>query len=237
MATWKALVRSSLVEINAASNDESVSDAELTLLLPRLQQMLESWNLSEFLRFGYIRHRHSVVVAKREYSIGEANTNDIEIAVPDRINEVIYTPSGGYKYPLEAINLRRQLRYEVVEGVNPRQYYYENSYPSASIRFDHEARVGDSFLVVAREPLDYAVMLNEEVDLPNGYERAIVANFAMEIAPQHGVNEIHPVTVRNAREGLDMIKTRNSEKPLSRFDDLCQMSGGYRRGYYGYRRY
>ena len=75
--------------------------------------------------------------------------------------------------------------------------------------------------------------LDSEVSLPNGYERAIKFNLAVELAPEYGTT-LRPEVAQIANDSLSQIKNTNYRTPRTT-SDLPINRGDGKRTYFPFR--
>jgi len=242
-STWRGLVESALDELGVRGRpgtDTTVSEEDIDGAFVRLGQMLDAWNLDGLLGVGVERPSVVISAVTRELTVGEAEGNDFRVEAPERIDEVLYRLVGdGLSYRLDRDSLSDVVLdgFDDVDG-RPSRWHYESSWPVGRLTFDGRFLVGDYVELFFRGRLpdlrgDAAVrgrLLGEEVGLPDGYERAIICNLALELSPRYGVS-VSPVTVENAVEGVKMLRSRNLDVPPTDFGEYARGSGGNRGGW------
>ena len=86
----------------------------------------------------------------------------------------------------------RALWEESIEAVNvratdqdPTFYYFNRQYPVSSLVFNAPLAVGDELTIQGRRQI-HTLTEGDEIDMPEGYDRAIILNLAMDLAPSYG---------------------------------------------------
>ncbi len=223
-----------MIELGVVADQETVTDSQINRGLYRLRLLLESWALDDLLAYNLFHTSHSVVGAgKQKYSLGLDGASDIAIEPPRKIQLLNYKRNGyDEPRPMERVNYKRYSERSDSDGTWPSSYYYENSFPVGYLYFNTPTVPGDFFEIVhATSLLGVDPMhpeKDDEVVYPQGYERAILCNLALELAPSYGLQsrDMNPVTIKAATDGLSMIRSFNLDQPTSSFKEFARMSGG-----------
>lgn len=241
-ATWQGLIESALDELGVRGRPgtaTAVADEEIGVGFERLRQMLDAWNLDDLLRVGLERASLTLGSSVSVLTIGVGEGNDFRFAPPEKVDGILYRVVGeSYTYRLSRDSVFDIARWSFDGGTRPSLYYYENSFPVGRLTFNGSFVVGDWVELIyptSLPDLSYdddagrVRLLAMEPVLPRGYERAIICNLAIELSAVYG-ESVSPVTVENAAEGLEMIRSRNVDVPLTDFGEYARASGGNRGG-------
>jgi hypothetical protein len=87
-----------------------------------------------------------------------------------------------------------------------------------------------ALVVYSQKSLDTIVDADTEIQLPEGYEDAIVYNLAKRLAPEFG-KQLDPVVVQMASDSLADLKVKNSRPVLMRSDAVGMSDQNNKRGF------
>lgn len=213
MATWKDIISQSLKQLSVV---EGIGEAEQFNLddgLAAAKLMLNDWALRNDWAPAAVRLEHAFAVSANSVSIGPAGQNaDITAEPPVRLRTVrlvrdgqawMLEASGLSRLETRADRLGRALGFDT-----PSWYYYERSHPVAELHFDAGTRSGDTLKISGYGHLtDGEFALDDEFDLPRGYDTAIAYNLVLYIASQYGKGaQVTPAVALIARNALSSIR-------------------------------
>lgn len=158
------------------------------------------------------------------YTIGTGG--DINVSRPRDIRSA-YVRYGDVDYQLEMLADEdyESIPIKTISGI-PSRLYYEQAYPLGTIHlFPYPTGVMTLYYSVPKRLESFATV-NEDVDLPPGYEDLLAYLHAVHYAPEYGV-EPSPTVVALAREKKAIIKRRNTKQPMMRVDSALTGGAGY----------
>ena len=128
---------------------------------------------------------------------------------------IIGTTSGTLFYPLKLLNYRdyADLTIRTIQSTWPTEVYDDGAYPLRHLSFWPVPQNAYAVELWMWAPLaDYA-SLDDELNLPPGYERYLILKLAMEVAPEFGkqVTETLKATLAEAESA---IKTLNQQSAV-----------------------
>lgn len=223
-ATANGLISDALSDLGVLASGQTASAADLALGLRRLNAMIDDWRTSGLLVPLWTRTAYNLVAGTATYTIGSGGTFNQDR--PERIPAagLILDPSADS--PTEYALGSSLTRYEWV-GVTdkdvsgtPRAIYYNPTY-TASLGVITVYPVPDSsdydLVLYTPTPLAQFADTSTSYVLPSGYERAIVKNLALELAPAFGAVPSSEV-LRGAESTMSKIKHRNAQVPMMGMD-------------------
>jgi hypothetical protein len=166
--------------------------------------------------------------ATQTVSAAEAITytvpGNFPIARPLRITNAFtrITSSGntGLDYPIEIVN-RDKYTAIGLKGLNgpwPILCYYDPTYPIGNLYFyPNPSQAGVLHLWTDTILSDFS-NVNQAINLPQGYARALKKNLAVELAPEYG-KTAGALLVKQAHESKMAIRNLNSEPTVTAFYD------------------
>lgn len=138
----------------------------------------------------------------------DATTFTVEVAAP-----IIGTTSGTMFYPLAKLDYRQfaDLTMRQIQSTWPTQVYDNGAYPVRELSFWPVPQNPYAVELWLWEPLATYASLDDELNLPPGYERYLILKLAMEVAPEFGktVTETLKATLREAE---NVVKTLNQQQ-------------------------
>ena len=236
MAIWQQLIEQAPVEIGAQAAGDDPDPGELADGLQRLQWMLESWSIEGLLVPGYKTLAHDVTESKSTYLIGPPGTAGVDIEDSGDLEEIItlnYRKAGSQEFrPLDRTNYQLLSDRRSTISTYPGRYFWDRTYPVSRIIFDALTDNGDQFQVTGRGGFADP-SLDEQTNLPNGYEEAVMVNLAVRLAPAYGVKTdgtgIANTTFRLAVQLKRGLHKRNITPMIGQTDrTLFNMASGRR---------
>lgn len=210
MATAQTIIDRALRLIGAIESGESGTAAESADGLIALNAMLDSWSNQRLMAYAMQTVSKAMVAGDASYSIVSAG--DFNAARPVKVQRA-YMTIDDFDFPVEVIEEAewyaigdKTVTSDLVEKVwyNPTVASYTgtiNVWPVPSAT--------NTLTLVLWVPLTALASLATTVTLPNGWERALAYNLAVEIAPEYG-KEASATVQKVARDSLAAIKRRNS---------------------------
>jgi hypothetical protein len=201
------------------------------------QQMVDAWT-NEDLLIPTVTKITFPLIEQNNYTIGiypapvpvPLPVNHIETARPERILRAWTRDSASVDYPLKVLDSDYYARITVKDNVaRPGGYYLRKGWPLDSIFFDQVPFVGETLHLEVIQPLTDvlpAANLTDIIDLPPGYERALLYNLALELAPEWGKDVPSTVAVF-AVQSKKLLKRANKRKSILRVDSAIIQRDNY----------
>lgn len=184
MSTALGIIKSAMRKSGILTKTETPSSDESADALEMLNDLLASWSNDSMVVYARTIESFALTGGDNEYTIGSGA--DFNTTRPIKIISA-YIRSGSIDYPLrilDDVNYSR-ITLKSTQATPSRYLNYDNGYPSAKIKLWPAPASADTLYLVTEKPLA-SFTLNETVDLPPGWRRALVYNLAMEIAPEYG---------------------------------------------------
>lgn len=232
MSTWKALIDLSLLEIGVLEAGEAGNESQRERGFVRLHGMLDLWSIDGLLAPTPISIDHTFTQSKQTLSVGKDDA-EVDAEQPSRVYSVDYETirqqgdCSGYR--LTEISHNHWLDVScTTPGAWPARFYFQNSWPNAVFYFDTPPAIGDKITIRGRGYLlSPTVSLDDEVNLPRGYEECALLSLAILLSGSYGVTPKES-TVVGAMESYKVLQKRNIETPVCRSD--AGMMGHNQRG-------
>lgn len=184
--TVKKLIRASMQKCGILTMSQEPTADEINDGLVALNNMLSSWSNDSMMCFARKWETFNLVANQQNYLIGK-NAPDFNTGRPIKIVDGYIRLPGQSDYDLEIVNdeiFTGQIRQKSTPGT-PEWLNYDNGYPLGTIRLWPVPPTNyQMFLLSEKELSQFG--LNDSVDLPPGWERAITFNLPFEIAGDYG---------------------------------------------------
>lgn len=209
MATAGDVINGALRSIGQLEEGESPSAETSENCLDLLNEMLDSWKNERLLALYLQEEEFNLVGGTATYSIGSGQT--FNTTRPITIDNASYTTLNGIDYGLRGINLPQynSIPDKATQASFPDVFYYEASYPNASITFYPVPSAALTFHLASWKTLDTVATLATSFSVAPGTIRAIRANLSIEIASNFGV-EAPPSVMKAAMMAKRNLKRVNN---------------------------
>jgi hypothetical protein len=201
----------------------SASETELDVALEICNQMLANWRLKRTIAWQILRTLHTLTASLNPHTIGSSGTfNTTRPVKIERAGLVVDDNEYPLIGPLTPSEWSR-ISDKLTEGT-PARFYYEPAFPLGKIHLNPITAAADQLALYTWIPLTAFADLDDDVELPDGYEVAIAANLAIELGPEWQ-REVNPLTVMLARNSLYDIKHVNRPSLEMRCDTAALGDG------------
>lgn len=203
MTTARKIITKAMQKIGALTKSSTPSSDEIVDGLDALNDMLSSWSNDTLTVFSRSRDEFTLSSGVVSYTIGPSQLFDTT-----RPNAIIAATvkSGGTDFPLTIVDdaqYENSVAQKDAQGL-PRLLNYDNNAPTGVIRV-YPAPSGAYTINILSEKQLGTLTIDQEVELPPGWNRAIIYNLAIEIAPEYG-DRVPPETASIAARSLGAIK-------------------------------
>lgn len=210
------LIRSAQRKIGVLAAGEPLPANEADDSLEVFRQMIDSWSLEQLLVPVRSVVTHELQSNVSEYTIGinpDGNPlTHIEAARPENILSAFIRDRYDTDYILEQIDVKTYSRISRKgNGSRPSRFYYREGWPVNTILFESVPYANETLHLEVIQPFrEYlqAANLTEAVNLPPGYEKVLIYNLCLELAPEWG-KDITPLIATQAVEGKKWLKRNN----------------------------
>ncbi len=214
------LINGSLRLLGVLASGEEPTAEEANDCFTALNSMLESWNLERLMVYAITPQTFGLQAGKKTYTMGAGG--DFNALWPTRIEKMTfqYASDGPtMNLPLEMIDLDQYQRLLLPDTQSPipNRVYVDDSYPLRNLSFYLVPSVGDNVNIFTWDQISAFASLPQVITLPPGYERALRANLALEVAPEFG-KEPSQVVASTALTAKAILKSFNLKTPLMRVD-------------------
>lgn len=223
MATAQTLIDRALRLIGALASGDSPTAQESADGLISLNNLLESWQAEKLLAYALTDTAFTMTAADASYTVGPAG-NFALTPRPSKIEDV-YIRSSNIDYPVELIDFDRwnAIPSKTVTSEIASKAYYEPSLPTGTLQLWPVPSAANSLHIVTWTPCSDLAALSTTVAFPQGWERALAFNLAVEIAPEYGANPSDAV-MRGSVESKAIIMRAN-HRPIIAVTDITTVTG------------
>jgi len=223
--TAQELITASLKLINGQAYAPTDTDGELTSALGFLNMMLGDWHTKNLTVPVMTQENLTLVASQASYTIGASGANFLT-ARPLSVSPATFLRNSGTDYPLDIIGEGEYngIAVKTVTSI-PQKLFYKNNYPLGIIYlFPVPAEAYTLVLNSIKELTDLAA-LSTTVDLPSVYRRAVIYNFAVELAPQYFA-QIDGSVAKTADDMYRTVSALNREDSISDVNDVILTRAG-----------
>lgn len=213
MITAENIIVRAMHLLGKLGESESLTAQEGQDGLAALNALIASLSLDKLYLYDQVRVNAKLLQDVNTLLIGPGGTivsdrpiKIIRIIAIDPINSSEHILHQLEKTAYEAIP------YKLIPAVKPTYYYYEPSYPNGTL-FVYPVQNQDINIKIDIQTILKVYTLTQSLDLPPGYERALIYTLAIELAPEYGV-AIHPALAMSAAVAVDKLKAVNLELPI-----------------------
>ena len=207
MATGQSLIEDSLLEIGVGSPNQSLPQSVLNHGLRALNRMWSSWSAELGPVYAITSETHSWPSGSISQTIGSGG--DIDTVRPIEIMS-LQTQKDSLDYTPNRVSYE-QFQTTVLKTVStdyPDVYAYLKGNPLGTIYLFPVPASTLTVTINSKKALSAFTMAGT-IDLPDGYEEAVLKNLAIELAPSHGKSVRQEVVLR-ARQSKDAIVQINT---------------------------
>lgn len=214
------IIRSSMRKIGVLAAGEPLPANEGDDARQVFAQMVDAWT-NETLLIPVVSVVTKVLVeGQPEYTIGvypepvpdPLPDNHIETARPERILSAFIRDRYDTDYIQEIIDVETYSRISRKTNTSrPSRFYLRKGWPLNTILFESVPYQDETLHLEVVQPLsEYlsTACLTDPVNLPPGYERALIYNLCLDLADEWG-KQVSALTATNAVEGKKWLKRNN----------------------------
>lgn len=204
MTTARQIITRAMQKIGVLIKSEPPSADEADDALASLNALISSWSNDSLMIFARSLESFPLTGAE-SYTIGVGG--DFNTVRPTNIVDA-YVRQGTTDLPLAIIDDETfaGIITKNVSGL-PYALNYSNSYPLGVIKTYPLGLGGYTLFLLTEKPATGFATLDTVLNLPDGWERALIYNLAIELAPEYA-QKPDAVILKIAAESLGAIKTK-----------------------------
>lgn len=204
MTTARVIITKALQKIGAIVKNESPSSDEANDGLDALNALVSSWANDSMLVYARVRETISLTAGDGIYTIG-SGAYDLNTTKPTFLVEA-HIRQGNIDYPLTIIpdeTYESSIPDKSVRGL-PTFINSDNGHPYVTLRMHPLPDTNYTLHILTEKPLA-SLTLDTVIELPSGWERALIYNLAVELCPEYG-QQIDQLIYKIAEDSKRYIK-------------------------------
>jgi hypothetical protein len=210
VTTARSIVRGALMDLQVASAEEPLTASQCEDGLDLLNALLDSFSLERL----WIYHTPARAIAwpAEQSFLTWGPSGQISGPRPIRLSSTATYALDGYDHPLEVLERQEeyaQLTWKAMTSTLPMAVYYDPQVPLGALYVWPVPETGYTITVYPWVPLGQFVALDDELQFPPGYLRALRTNLALEAAPSYGVQP-SPLLLKHAEEAKRALYVPNT---------------------------
>lgn len=208
------IITESLLDLGVLADEETPTASQAAGGLRKFNNMIDSWNLDNLLRFGSTGFTLPTVANQASYAIGVGGDLDIPFPIDFQsasLRDNTVAADQVQDYPLYMYNDQewQNVQFKGMTAEWPNfGVWIDKTYPLMTL-YANPIPTGSQYTIVLwSKGLVGNLTLNQDIILPPGYKRAMSSNLCIDLAGSYGVDV--PATVaRVANESLKLIQANN----------------------------
>lgn len=226
MTTAQTLVTRALRLLGAVASGEAPTSAESDDALIALNNLLESWQADKLLVYALTDTAFTLSAADASYTVGPGG-NFALTPRPSKL-ENVFVRASNQDYPVELVEQDRW--FNIIDKTStsdlPLFAYYEPSMSTGTLLIWPVPTAAYSLHIVTWTPCSVLAALSTTVAFPQGWERALAYNLALELASEFGTQPSASV-VQIAVDSKAAIMRANHRTMIA-YTELGVMLSGHR---------
>lgn len=213
MTTALDIVKDAATTAGVIDPEESLSAAQSQFILRRLNRMIASWANERLLVYNTYTDTLPLTAGQITYSttlLTHGNARQWDNAFV-RLSDV--------DYPLDIVDQQtyNAVTYKITAAI-PTMLYVDTDWPNSTLYFFPVPFGSMTAYISARQPLESTLILGTTVNLPPGYEAALVDSLAVNIGPAYGLPPNQEL--RDMAQNERAVLKRNNYTPLVMTTDI-----------------
>lgn len=216
MSTVRDLIYDALKKIHVVGVGQNLTAEQEQSALRSLNDMLSSWSVEGGLVYTQTKETFNLVSGQQTYTIGAGG--DFNTVRPFDIT-ALYTTIGATDYTATSYGETEWAAIQDKDSATgiPEVYYYDNNFETGRIYFYPKPTGVTTATIFSRKPITSFTSINDTVNLPSGYRRALLYNLAVEQAPDFE-KEPSPTVLKVANQSKANVFSYNSRNRKTRSD-------------------
>jgi hypothetical protein len=231
--TARDLIEASLRELGVLAEGETASAAGADDALDALNALIDQWAAEKLTIYAVTRTTATLTASQTSFTVGSGG--NINIARPvhiERIGFIDTSTTPDTEYPLESLteDAWANIRLKAQTAEFPQVYYYSPTFPTGTLYpWPIPTNASLQWAVYHWAALSELSGLTTAFSLPPAYERMIVKQLAVDLAPSYE-KEPSGTLVRQAQDAMAVVKRANKRLEDLSFDPATLTNrrwGGY----------
>jgi hypothetical protein len=220
--TARDLIKGALRLIGVIGSGQEPSASEAADALVSLNSLISTWRTERLMVFAVTPHNFPLVAGKKNYTMGPGG--DFDTVRPTRVEKVTLIYNQGSNPPLTLpvpiLNIDQYDAFSVPDTTStiPQFIYIDNEYPLRSLFLYPVPSLVNSLNIFTWEQLTQIATLDDDITLPDGYDRALRYGLAVDLAPEYGIDPLPTVVQRSIDAKASVMSLNNTYVPLMKSD-------------------
>jgi hypothetical protein len=225
MTTARNIIVKAMQKIGVLIKQEQPADDEANDALQALNQMIESWANDSACIVSRAWETFTLTGGVGTYTMGVGGTfNTVRpIRILSSYVRIGTVDQGVGIISDEAYN---SISFKPLTGV-PQYLNYDNAFPTDNVRIYPVPSTDYPLFILSEKPIASFATLDTDIALPAGWERALVYNLAMELAPEYQ-QQPNPSIIQIAGVSLGMVRRGTIRaRPIDAYPQNLQLRNIY----------
>jgi len=216
MTTVRKLITGANRLINNIGSSEELSAEDMDISLQALNSIIDNWSNNKLNVFKYRHQLFDVIPNKSSYSLGPGGDWEVERPLRvEKMNLVLDEAEDALYLAISPLTYAQfgDITLRGTQSTIPKYFYDNGAYPLREISIWPVPLAPRQVEIWMWEPIINYISIDDEVDLPDGYERALRFALAVEIAPEF-MKVVDGSVANTAATSLMEIQRLNQEHPI-----------------------
>lgn len=214
--TGREMIAASLRLIGAIASGETPSADEASDGLSSLNRLIDSWS-NEGLTIYAITAESPLTLTGGDATYTLGTSGDITTRPMKIEKAVIRDGSTDYPITVRSIEEYAAIPNKTIQSTYPTDLYDDGGYPQRTLTLYPVPSASKQLVLWTRRPLTQIATLDTSISFPPGYDRALIFNHALDLAPEYGKTVPDAVAI-GAVESKAAIKRANQRARYLRCD-------------------
>ena len=242
MSTTRNLITGALRLINVIQQNETATADDMNVSMTALNALIDSWSTDRLAIFLFKQYYFPLVAGQKAYTFGPGgnwnlprpmSTERITVSYNGSLTydpiTGLYSLNGGQgvlDIPMENLTDAQYAAIPVKDqpATYPLKFYDNGNFPLRTISVWPVPTTNQPVTVWTWQPLGTYATLDDPVNFPRGYERALRFNLALELSAEFGKVPAEEV-IRIAAESYSDLKRINSRNQIMTGDIAISSPG------------
>lgn len=224
MTTVRELIHGSLRLIGEVGEGQAASAEAVNDAFNALNEIIDFWTADGNFIYNDTREVFTLTAGQKNYTWGiGGNFNSPR---PYSVKDA-FIVSGGISYPVVAYDMSEYANAQNKDmGGQPFAMYWDNNYPLANVILHYVPNQNYELHIYSLKPLTNFNSIDDVINLPQGWERALRYNLAVAIAPEYDKTASNDVKQIAASSMVAISRAwRQKQRNILRVDTALQRYG------------
>ena len=211
MATYGDLITDALIEIGVTAAGETPAAVDMATGLRTMNRLIDTWAAERLQIYTVTRTLWTIAANDGEYTVGL--TGNVNVARPvylDHVNFVDMSTNPDTEYQMQPLtdDAYAAIPQKLITSPMPQFWYYNPTYPLGTLTL-YPVPTSTTLQGALYAPAAVAqTAAATTASLPPGYERMIVKNLAVELAPSY-TRQVDQNLLLQAENAKAVVKRSN----------------------------